>query len=46
MNLSHVATLQNEVKSWSFRADLGITNFLIDEYSMMSHCQGNAKIGV
>ena len=29
MNLSHVATLQNEVKSCNLRADLGITNFLI-----------------
>ena len=30
MNLSHVATLQNEVKSCNLRADLEITNFLID----------------
>ena len=29
MNLSHVATFQNEVKSCDLRADLGITNFLI-----------------
>ena len=29
MNLSHVATLQNEVKSCNLRADLEITNFLI-----------------
>ena len=29
MNLSHVATLQNEVKSCNLGADLGITNFLI-----------------
>ena len=32
MNLSHVATLQNEVKSYNLRADLGITNFLIRTY--------------
>ena len=30
MNMSHVATLQNEVKSCNLRADLEITNFLID----------------
>ena len=29
MNLSHVATLQNEVKSCNLCADLEITNFLI-----------------
>ena len=29
INLSHVATIQNEVKSCNLRADLGITNFLI-----------------
>ena len=28
MNLSHVATLQNEVKSSNLCVDLGITNFL------------------
>ena len=29
MNLSHVATLQNEVKSCNLREDLEIINFLI-----------------
>ena len=29
LNLSHVGTLQNEVKSCNLRADLGTTNFLI-----------------
>ena len=30
MNLSHVATLQNDFKSRNLRADLEITNFLSD----------------